>query len=99
MGSKSLDLQKKPKTTGHCGFPLANLHSVASLHFVPDENIWKNSVKLNIRRGNLKYFDRKIGNTNQKKSDSQISFRDSRNPPICWFDGIRFQIDILATKI
>ena len=81
------------------GFPLANPHSVKSLHFVPDENIMHDSAELCIRRGNLKYFDRKIGDTNPKKSDSQICFRDSRNPQICRFDGIRFQIDISDTKI
>ena len=34
---------------------------------MPDENIGKNLEQLCIRRGNLKYFDRKIGDTNPKK--------------------------------
>ena len=31
-----LDSLNKPKTSGHCGFPLANLHSAESLHCVPN---------------------------------------------------------------
>jgi hypothetical protein len=30
-----LDMLSKPKTPGHCGFPLANLHKGKSLHNVP----------------------------------------------------------------
>ena len=35
MDRDNLDLLDKSKIPGHCGFPLANLHSAESLHFVP----------------------------------------------------------------
>ena len=58
IGLKWKDLMIKYKTPRHCGFPLANPHSVESLHIVPDENIGKNLEELCIRRSNLKYLDR-----------------------------------------
>ena len=33
-----LDWLNKSKTTGHCGFPLANLHFELSVGFVPELN-------------------------------------------------------------
>jgi hypothetical protein len=32
-------LLDKSKTLGHCGFPLANPNSAASLYFVPNDKI------------------------------------------------------------
>jgi hypothetical protein len=49
-----LGLLDKSKLPGHCGFLLANLHKVKSLHFVPDENIGKNLEEFCIRQGNLR---------------------------------------------
>ena len=62
----------KPKIPGHRGFPLANPHSVESLHVVPDENIGKISEKLCIWRGNLKYLDDEIVDANLKKRTPRL---------------------------
>ena len=62
-----LDSLTKPKTPGHCGFPMANLHSELSLGFVPEENIGENLDQLCIREGNLKYLEGKIVDANLKK--------------------------------
>ena len=66
MGSKCEDLQNKPKTHGHCGFPLTNLHSGESMCYVPGDNIGKNLEELCIRRVNLKYLNNDIADSNVK---------------------------------
>ena len=52
MGSKSLDLQNKPKTTGYCGFPLANLQKGPGIDFVPESNPFSFLILLCICLGN-----------------------------------------------
>ncbi len=37
--SEILGFLNKPKTPGHCGFPLANLHFELSMDYVPEENM------------------------------------------------------------
>jgi hypothetical protein len=38
IGSKYSDLLDKPKTLGHCGFPLANPQKGLGIDFVPESN-------------------------------------------------------------
>ena len=80
MGSKCEELLNKSKIPNHCRFPLANTQKGSILDFVPDENIGKNLERMCIRRGNLKYLDDEIVNTNLKKTDAQAFYRDGRNP-------------------
>ena len=49
--SGSLD---KPKTLGHCGFPLANLQKGSVLDFVPKSSLLIQSILLYICSANLK---------------------------------------------
>ena len=56
MGSKCEDLQNKPKTHGHCGFPLANPHSVESLDFVPKSNPVNILILLHICSANPQFI-------------------------------------------
>ena len=57
---------------GHCGFPLTNLHSGESIHFVPEENLGKNLEELCIRWGSLKYLDDEIVHANSKKPTPKL---------------------------
>ena len=66
MNHYILDWLNKSKPPGFCGFPLANLHSGKSVDYVPDENIGTNLEELCIRRGNLKYLNNDIADSNVK---------------------------------
>jgi len=48
----NLDLLDKPKTAGHCDFPLTNLHSGESVYYVPESNISNQLNSLYICSGN-----------------------------------------------
>jgi len=39
----NLDLLDKPKTPGHCGFPLANLYFELSMDYVPKSNVLRSN--------------------------------------------------------
>jgi len=47
-----LDLLNEPKLPGHCGFPLANLQSAESLHYVPESNPFNSLILLYICSAN-----------------------------------------------
>ncbi len=47
-----LDMLSKPKTSGHWGFPLANLHSAVISHYVPESNPYNKPILLYISPAN-----------------------------------------------
>ena len=56
MDRDNLDLLEKSKTSGHCGFPLANLHSGESVDFVPESNQVNKLILLYICSTNPQFF-------------------------------------------
>ena len=56
----------KFKLPGYCIFPLSNPHYAPGLDCVPDDNMGKNLEELCIRRGNLKYLNKDIADSNVK---------------------------------